>query len=67
MSSVAPFSAECPSCNQERLLTGYTSEELRELLRSGSEIEAYCSSCDEHWPISTEERADLSRLLSRER
>ncbi|HUN26304.1 MAG TPA: hypothetical protein VMU67_08355 [Steroidobacteraceae bacterium] len=67
MASTAPFSAECPACNQERLLTGYTREELRELLRSGSVIEAYCSSCDESWPISTEERADLSRLLSRER
>jgi hypothetical protein len=36
-----------------------------ELLRSGAEIEGYCISCDEHWSISIEERADLARALSR--
>jgi len=59
------FSSECPSCNQERLLTGYSPEELADLLRTGADIEAYCSSCDEHWAISTEDRADLSKALSR--
>jgi len=47
------------------VLTGYAADELVDLLASGAEIEAYCSSCDVHWPISTEERADLSRALSR--
>ncbi len=61
------FSSECPTCKQERLLTGYTREELAELLRTGADIEAYCSSCEEHWPISTEERADLARELGRKR
>lgn len=61
------FTSECPSCGEERLLTGYAPEELAELLSSGAEIEAYCSSCDERWPISTEERADLSRALARPR
>jgi hypothetical protein len=67
MPDLASFSSECPSCGEERLLTGHTREELAELLRAGADIEAYCSSCDEHWPISTEERADLSRALSRAR
>ena len=40
-------------------------DELVELLRSGAEIEGYCSSCDAHWSISIEERADLARALSR--
>ena len=67
MSASASFSSECPACGQERLLTGYTTEELTEMLRAGADIEAYCSSCDEHWRISTEERADLSRALIRTR
>jgi hypothetical protein len=65
MGSQAPFVSECPRCAHERVLTGYAADELVDLLASGAEIEAYCSSCDVHWPISTEERADLSRALSR--
>jgi redox-regulated HSP33 family molecular chaperone len=65
MSDSAHFSSECPTCKHERLLTGYTREELVEMLRTGADIEAYCSSCDEYWPVSTEERADLARALVR--
>jgi redox-regulated HSP33 family molecular chaperone len=57
------FSAECPHCHQERLLSGFAREELLQLLRAGAEIEAYCSSCDQAWPLSGEERADLARAL----
>ena len=57
------FSSECPNCHQERLLSGYSTDELKQLLRAGAEIEAYCSSCDEHWPVSVEERADIARGL----
>jgi hypothetical protein len=63
--STKRFTSECPKCAEERLLTGYDADELAELIASGAEIEAYCSSCDNYWPISTEERADLSRLLTR--
>jgi hypothetical protein len=45
------------------VLSGYTREELAHLLKAGAEIEAYCGSCDEHWPISVEERADIARGL----
>jgi redox-regulated HSP33 family molecular chaperone len=65
MSTPVPFSCECPHCNQERLQTGYSPEELVQLLRSGAEIEAYCMSCDRQWLISVEERADLAHALSR--
>ena len=65
MSDAASFSSECPTCGHERLLTGYARDELVELLRAGAEIEGYCISCDERWSISTEERADLVRALSR--
>ena len=63
MAGSGPFSAECPNCNQERLLSGYSPDELTQLLRAGAEIEGYCSSCDEHWPISVEDRADIARAL----
>ena len=59
------FSCECPKCNHERMQSGYAREELLQLLRSGAEVEAYCSGCDHEWFISVEERADLVRALSR--
>jgi hypothetical protein len=65
MNAPTPFSTECPKCGHDRVLTGYDQDELVELLRSGAEIEGYCSSCDAHWSISIEERADLARALSR--
>ena len=65
MSDNHPFTSECPNCGQERLQPSYSRDELVQLLRSGAEVEAHCSSCDEYWPISTEERADLDRTLSR--
>lgn len=66
MDQSMPFSSECPHCGHDRIQVSYEREELAELLRSGADIEAYCSSCDERWPISAEERADLARTLSRE-
>lgn len=64
MSDPAPISSECPNCHQERAVT-YTREELAELLRAGADIEVSCVSCDESWPLSTEERADVARALER--
>ena len=43
---------------------GYAGDELQQLLDAGAEIEAYCSSCDQSWFVSVEERADLARALS---
>jgi len=36
-------------------------------LRMGAEIEVMCISCDETWPLSTDERADVARALERAR
>jgi hypothetical protein len=63
MNEAAAFASECPKCGHERLQPAYARDELVQLLRSGAEIEATCYSCDESWPISVEERADLARLL----
>ena len=59
------FTSECPNCGQERLQPGVPRDELIQLLRAGAELEAYCASCDEAWPVSVEERADLARALER--
>jgi hypothetical protein len=67
MSDRVPFSAECPKCGEERMQPGYARDELLALLREGAEIEAYCGGCDEAWPISTLERADLARTLTAKR
>lgn len=64
MTAPAPFTAECPNCRHDRVLSGYSPEELAQLLEAGAEIEAYCGSCDEHWAISVEERADIARGLA---
>jgi hypothetical protein len=63
MQDTVPFFAECPNCGTDRVQPGYPPEELRQLLEAGAEIMAYCTNCDEHWPVSTEERADISRVL----
>jgi hypothetical protein len=63
MNDSAPFTSECPKCGHERVQTGYARDELIQLLRAGAEIEATCHNCDEHWPMSVEERADLTRAL----
>lgn len=59
-----PLSCECPNCGEDRLQYGYDREELLEMLRAGAAIQAYCSACDEHWEMSTEERADIARALN---
>lgn len=67
MAGSAPFFAECPNCGTDRAQPGYDPDELRQLLASGSEIMAYCGSCDEEWAVSIEERADMSRSLGKPR
>jgi hypothetical protein len=42
-----------------------STEELREMLDTGAEIDAYCISCDEHWLNSTKEHGDIARDLER--
>jgi hypothetical protein len=63
MSEPHPFAAECPSCQEERMQFAYARDELVQLLRDGADIEAVCRNCDEAWPLSVEERADLAGAL----
>ncbi len=65
MSDTVPFFAECPHCGTDRVQPGYPRDELLQLLDAGAEIQAYCTNCDEHWAVSTEERADIARALAK--
>lgn len=65
MTERAPFSSVCPKCGQDRVMSGLTNEELEQLLDAGADVEGYCGSCDEHWVVSTEDRADIARGLER--
>lgn len=56
MNEMIPFMSRCPKCGDRRLQEGYTHRMLRRLLNTGSDIEAYCDSCREFWPISRLER-----------
>jgi len=59
------LSAQCPKCGQERRQEDCERDELVQLLRTGAPIEAHCASCEEHWELSTEDRADLARTLNK--
>ena len=65
MNDMAQFASECPWCKHDRLQGNYSREELIQLLQAGADLEAYCSNCDETWPVSVEERADIARALER--
>lgn len=65
MQQTVAFLAECPNCGTDRVQPGFPPDELLQLLELGAEIMAYCGNCDEHWVVSTEERVDISRGLSK--
>jgi len=45
--------------------SGYSRDELIQLLQAGADLEAYCGNCDETWPVAVDERADIARGLER--
>ena len=67
MADAVSFFAECPNCGADRVQPGYPRDELQQLLDAGAEIMAYCTSCDEHWAVSTEERVDIARGLTKDK
>ena len=59
MNEVIPFMSRCPKCGERRLQEGYTHRMLRRLLNTDTNIEAYCNTCHEFWPISALEREGI--------
>jgi hypothetical protein len=65
MNDMVQFSSECPRCKHDRVQSGYSRDELIQLLQAGADLEAYCGNCDETWPVAVDERADIARGLER--
>jgi hypothetical protein len=62
--SCVVFAATCPKCRQQVLQYGYSRVLLFGFLDVDHPIEAYCSPCDELWPISAAERRAIVGALS---
>ena len=57
--SSVPFESMCPKCGEVQPQRGFDRSSLLRLLSSGYPVEAYCTTCDEFWPITAKERAVL--------
>jgi len=57
------FMSTCPNCKDARFQQIYGFRALVTFLVHYQPIEAYCAVCDEFWPISADERAELAWLL----
>ena len=57
------FVSKCPNCKDARFQQGYGFRALVTFLVSNQPIEAYCAACNEFWPISASDRAELAWLL----
>lgn len=57
-----PFASTCPKCQVQRAQLGSRTA-LQKLLDHGHPVEAFCEVCDEHWPISPRERAEVARYI----
>ena len=57
------FISSCPVCGHEQLQPYYTRRALSRLLVTGSMVDAYCGACDVVWPISTEEKVELTAAI----
>jgi len=58
------FISSCPVCGHEQLQPYYTRRVLSRLLVTGSMVDAYCGACDVVWPISAEEKVELTAALT---
>jgi hypothetical protein len=57
------FMSSCPGCKDVRFQQSYDFRALVRLLVDDQPIEAYCAVCNEFWPITANERAELAVLL----
>ena len=64
MSQAVVFASMCAECRREQLQTSYSVASLQRLLQSGYPIEAYCASCDKHWPIGVQQRMELGEFAA---
>jgi hypothetical protein len=55
------FRSICPKCGEARTQR-YNQAALLRLLNGGYPVEAYCSVCEEYWPIGIIERVRLGEV-----
>jgi len=58
------FTSTCPKCGKA-CTEQYELNALLRLLDKGFPVEAYCSSCEEYWSISIEQRVALGAAASK--
>lgn len=59
-----PVGSRCPKCGELRVMDGYSSADLQRRLDTGQPIEGWCSTCDERWSFSEQERAGIVKGLA---
>jgi hypothetical protein len=64
MSRSIPFFATCPVCGQLQVQRAYTRRALVSLLENGRIVDAYCVSCDVVWPVSAQERNQMTTAIA---
>jgi hypothetical protein len=57
------FMSTCPNCKVMRPQRNYGFRTLVGFLVSNQQIEAHCAVCNEFWPMSANERAELAWML----
>ena len=57
------FMSTCPNCKEVRSQQIHGLRTLIRFLADNKPIEAYCAVCNEFWPITANERAELAWLL----
>ena len=57
------FMSTCPNCKDVRSLQIYGFRTLVSSLVDNQPIEAHCAVCNEFWPITANERAELAWML----
>jgi hypothetical protein len=57
------FVSVCPTCKDARFQQGYDFRTVVRFLVESQPIEAHCAVCNEFWPITANERAELAWLL----
>jgi hypothetical protein len=67
MTSSIPFFATCPVCGQRQVQRAYTRRALVNLLENGRIIDAYCMTCDVVWPVSAQERSQVTSAMAARR
>lgn len=57
------FTSTCPACGQRRPQHGHTRRALIRSIETSQIIDSYCLDCDLVWPVSSEERDLIAKVI----